>query len=147
MKVVIQRVLSAAVRSEGKEAGRIGPGLLLYIGVARGDDERDVRFIAEKIPNLRVFEDDKGKMNRSLSDVGGSLLAVSQFTLLGDCGHGRRPGFSDAAPPEEAKKRYDELVARWREMGIPTETGVFQTDMEVASLNDGPVTFILESRK
>lgn len=147
MKVVIQRVRHAAVNSEGKEAGRIGPGLLLYIGVADGDDERDVRYIADKIPRLRIFEDDAGKMNRSLIDVGGSLLAVSQFTLLADCGHGRRPGFSAAAPPEEAKKLYDELVAEWRRQGIVTETGVFQTDMEVTSLNEGPVTFILESRK
>ena len=147
MKVVIQRVRHAAVNAEGKEAGRIGPGLLLYIGVADGDDERDVRYIVDKIPRLRIFEDDAGKMNRSLIDVGGSLLAVSQFTLLADCGHGRRPGFSDAAPPEEAKKLYDELVAEWRRQGIPTETGVFQTDMEVTSLNEGPVTFILESRK
>lgn len=147
MKVVIQRVRSASVTSEGKEAGKIGMGLLLYIGVAREDTAADVKYIAEKVPRLRIFSDEQDKMNLSLLDVGGELLAVSQFTLLGDCSHGRRPGFSEAMPPEPAKKLYEELVASWRQQGIKVETGVFQTDMLVSSVNWGPVTFLLESKK
>lgn len=147
MKVVIQRVRSASVSSEGKEAGSIGMGLLLYIGVAAGDTETDMKYIAGKVPELRIFPDENDKMNRSLLDVNGEILAVSQFTLMGDCSHGRRPGFSDAMPPEPAKQLYDDLVSLWREKGIPVETGVFQTDMLVSSVNWGPVTFILESKK
>lgn len=147
MRVVIQRVRSASVSSEGKEAGAIGVGLLLYIGVAADDTEKDLNYIAGKIPELRIFPDEDDKMNRSLLDVNGEILAVSQFTLMGDCRHGRRPGFSDAMAPEPAKKIYDDLVSLWREKGIPVETGVFQTDMLVSSVNWGPVTFILESKK
>lgn len=147
MKVIIQRVRSASVTSEGREAGKIGVGLLLYIGVAQGDTETDLKYIAEKVPNLRIFSDENDKMNLSLLDVGGEILAVSQFTLMGDCSHGRRPGFSEAMPPEPAKKLYDDLVALWRQKGITVETGVFQTDMMVSSVNWGPVTFILESKK
>lgn len=147
MKVIIQRVRSASVTSEGREAGKIGVGLLLYIGVARGDTEADLKYIAEKVPNLRIFSDENDKMNLSLLDVKGEMLAVSQFTLMGDCSHGRRPGFSEAMPPEPAKKLYDDLVALWRQKGITVETGVFQTDMMVSSVNWGPVTFILESKK
>lgn len=147
MKVIIQRVRSASVTSEGREAGKIGEGLLLYIGVAQGDTEADLKYIAEKVPNLRIFSDENDKMNLSLLDVKGEMLAVSQFTLMGDCSHGRRPGFSEAMPPEPAKKLYDDLVALWRQKGITVETGVFQTDMMVSSVNWGPVTFILESKK
>ena len=147
MRVVIQRVRSASVSSEGKEAGAIGVGLLLYIGVAADDTEKDLNYIAGKIPELRIFPDEDDKMNRSLLDVNGEILAVSQFTLMGDCRHGRRPGFSDAMAPEPAKKIYEDLVSLWREKGIPVETGVFQTDMLVSSVNWGPVTFILESHK
>lgn len=147
MRVVIQRVRSASVSSEGKEAGAIGVGLLLYIGVAADDTEKDLNYIAGKIPELRIFPDEDDKMNRSLLDVNGEILAVSQFTLMGDCRHGRRPGFSDAMAPEPAKKIYDDLVSLWREKGISVETGVFQTDMLVSSVNWGPVTFILESKK
>lgn len=147
MKVIIQRVRSASVTSEGREAGKIGVGLLLYIGVARGDTEADLKYIAEKVPNLRIFSDENDKMNLSLLDVKGEILAVSQFTLMGDCNHGRRPGFSEAMSPEPAKKLYDDLVALWRQKGITVETGVFQTDMLVSSVNWGPVTFILESKK
>ena len=147
MRVVIQRVRSASVSSEGKEAGSIGVGLLLYIGVAADDTEKDMNYIAGKVPELRIFPDDEDKMNRSLLDVNGEILAVSQFTLMGDCRHGRRPGFSDAMPPEPAKKIYDDLVYLWRDKGISVETGVFQTDMLVSSVNWGPVTFILESKK
>ena len=147
MRVVIQRVRSASVSSEGNEAGAIGVGLLLYIGVAADDTEKDLNYIAGKIPELRIFPDEDDKMNRSLLDVNGEILAVSQFTLMGDCRHGRRPGFSDAMAPEPAKKIYDDLVSLWREKGISVETGVFQTDMLVSSVNWGPVTFILESKK
>ena len=147
MRVVIQRVRSASVSSEGKEAGAIGVGLLLYIGVAADDTEKDLNYIAGKIPELRIFPDEDDKMNRSLLDVNGEILAVSQFTLMGDCRRGRRPGFSDAMAPEPAKKIYDDLVSLWREKGISVETGVFQTDMLVSSVNWGPVTFILESKK
>ncbi|MGM9568116.1 MAG: D-aminoacyl-tRNA deacylase [Clostridia bacterium] len=147
MRVVIQRVRSASVSSEGKEAGAIGMGLLLYIGVAADDTEKDMDYIAGKVPELRIFPDEDDKMNRSLLDVKGEILAVSQFTLMGDCRHGRRPGFSDAMAPEPAKRIYDDLVSRWRENGISVETGVFQTDMLVSSVNWGPVTFILESKK
>ena len=147
MRVVIQRVRSASVSSEGKEAGSIGVGLLLYIDVAADDTEKDMNYIAGKVPELRIFPDDEDKMNRSLLDVNGEILAVSQFTLMGDCRHGRRPGFSDAMPPEPAKKIYDDLVSLWRDKGISVETGVFQTDMLVSSVNWGPVTFILESKK
>ena len=147
MKVVIQRVCSASVLSEGVEAGKIEKGLLLYIGVSAEDTMEDVSYIAEKIPVLRIFPDENDKMNRSLLDAYGAILAVSQFTLMGDCSHGRRPGFSDAMPPEPAKELYEALVSLWREKGIPVETGVFQTDMRVASVNWGPVTFILESKK
>ena len=147
MRVVIQRVRSASVSSEGKEAGAIGVGLLLYIGVAADDTEKDLNYIAGKIPELRIFPDEDDKINRSLLDVNGEILAVSQFTLMGDCRHGRRPGFSDAMAPEPAKKIYDDLVSLWREKGISVETGVFQTDMLVSSVNWGPVTFILESKK
>ena len=147
MRLVIQRVRSASVSSEGKEAGSIGVGLLLYIGVAADDTEKDMNYIAGKVPELRIFPDDEDKMNRSLLDVNGEILAVSQFTLMGDCRHGRRPGFSDAMPPEPAKKIYDDLVSLWRDKGISVETGVFQTDMLVSSVNWGPVTFILESKK
>ena len=147
MKVVIQRVCSASVLSEGVEAGKIEKGLLLYIGVGAEDTMADVTYIAEKIPVLRIFPDENDEMNRSLLDVDGAILAVSQFTLMEDCSHGRRPGFSDAMPPEPAKELYEALVSLWREKGISVETGVFQTDMRVASVNWGPVTFILESKK
>ena len=147
MRVVIQRVKSAAVDSEGTLAGEIGMGLLLYIGVADGDTEADMKYVAEKVPNLRIFPDENDKMNLSLLDVKGEILAVSQFTLMGDCSHGRRPSFTAAMPPEPAEKMYSDLVELWRDKGIKVETGVFQTSMLVSSVNWGPVTFVLESRK
>lgn len=147
MRVVIQRVKSASVDSEGTLAGEIGMGLLLYIGVADGDTDADMKYVAEKIPNLRIFPDENDKMNLSLLDVKGEILAVSQFTLMGDCNHGRRPSFTAAMPPEPAEKMYSDLVELWREKGIKVETGVFQTSMLVSSVNWGPVTFVLESRK
>jgi D-tyrosyl-tRNA(Tyr) deacylase len=146
MRVVLQRVKSASVTSEGLNAGAIGMGLLLYIGVGADDTEADLNYIGEKIPNLRIFPDENDKMNLSLLDFGGEILAVSQFTLMGDCSHGRRPGFSAAMAPQEAKQMYDFLVRRWQQQGIAVECGVFQTDMLVSSVNWGPVTFIVDSK-
>ncbi len=147
MRAVIQRVESASVSVEGEIRGQIGAGFLVLIGVEEGDGDADFRYIAEKVPNLRVFEDEQGKMNRSLLDVGGELLAVSQFTLLGDARGGRRPSFITAARPETADPMYERLVADWRARGIRVETGVFGAHMKVALVNDGPVTILLDSRR
>ena len=147
MRCVVQRVSEATVRSEGVETGRIGQGFMVLIGVSVRDTEKDVRYMAEKVPNLRIFEDDAGKMNRSLRDVGGAILAVSQFTLYGDARGGRRPSFIEAARPEEANRLYEMLVKAWRDVGIQVETGVFQTDMKVSMVNDGPVTLLMDSEK
>ena len=146
MKAVIQRVSSASVDVAGETVGRIGRGLLVLLGVESGDGEWDADRLAEKIVNLRIFEDDSGKMNRALMEAGGNLLVVSQFTLAGNCTKGRRPSFDGAAPPAEANRLYEYFVATLRELGVTTETGVFQAMMAVSLVNDGPVTFILESR-
>lgn len=145
MKCVIQRVKSAEVTVEGKITGQIKEGLLIYLGVGAGDSQKDLDFVVEKIPNLRIFPDEEDKMNLSLLDTGNSMLVVSQFTLYGDCRKGRRPGFSQAAVPDMAKDFYQEAIDRWRSMGIKTETGIFQRDMLVESVNWGPATFILET--
>ena len=147
MRAVIQRVERASVSVEGEIRGQIGAGFLVLIGVEEGDGDADFRYIAEKVPNLRVFEDEQGKMNRSLLDVGGELLAVSQFTLLGDARGGRRPSFITAARPETADPLYERLVADWRARGIRVETGVFGAHMKVSLVNDGPVTILLDSRR
>lgn len=147
MRAVIQRVERASVSVEGEIRGQIGAGFLALIGVEEGDGDADFRYIAEKVPNLRVFEDEQGKMNRSLLDVGGELLAVSQFTLLGDARGGRRPSFITAARPETADPMYERLVADWRARGIRVETGVFGAHMKVSLVNDGPVTILLDSRR
>ena len=147
MRAVIQRVERASVSVEGEIRGQIGAGFLVLIGVEEGDGDADFRYIAEKVPNLRVFEDEQGKMNRSLLDVGGELLAVSQFTLLGDARGGRRPSFITAARPETAAPMYERLVADWRARGIRVETGVFGAHMKVSLVNDGPVTILLDSRR
>jgi D-tyrosyl-tRNA(Tyr) deacylase len=147
MRVVLQRVKSAAVTSNGAPCGEIGMGLLLYIGVAKDDTQSDLSYIAGKIPYLRIFPDENDKMNLSLLDVNGALLAVSQFTLMGDTSHGRRPGFDGAMAAEDAKAMYDALVAVWKEQGIPVSCGVFHTDMLVSSVNWGPVTLIVDSKK
>ena len=147
MRAVIQRVEKASVSVEGEIRGQIGAGFLVLIGVEEGDGDADFRYIAEKVPNLRVFEDEQGKMNRSLLDVGGELLAVSQFTLLGDARGGRRPSFIAAARPETADPMYERLVADWRARGIRVETGVFGAHMKVSLVNDGPVTILLDSRR
>jgi len=146
MKAVIQRVTSASVRVEGKTVGQIESGLLVLLGVAKGDGELDGRFLVEKIRTLRIFSDEQGKMNRSLVDIGGSVLLVSQFTLLGRTANGRRPSFDEAAPQDEAKRLYEQVVAGLRDHSTHVETGVFAAHMQVELLNDGPVTFVLDSR-
>ncbi len=145
MKSVIQRVSQARVLVEGKTVGVIEQGLLVLLGVEKGDTAKDADWLAEKIVNLRVFEDKAGKMNLSLLDIKGEMLAVSQFTLAGNCDKGRRPSFDSAAPPQEANALYGYFVSKVWEMGIPVQTGIFQADMKVSLTNDGPVTFILES--
>ena len=147
MRAVIQRVEQASVSVEGEIRGQIGAGFLVLIGVEEGDGDVDFKYIADKVPNLRVFEDEQGKMNRSLLDVGGEVLAVSQFTLLGDARGGRRPSFITAARPETADPMYERLVADWRARGIRVETGVFGAHMKVSLVNDGPVTILLDSRR
>lgn len=147
MRCVIQRVSQASVTSEGVETGRIGKGFMVLIGVCAGDTEKDVKYMADKVPNLRIFEDENGKMNLSLKDVGGAMLAVSQFTLYGDARGGRRPSFIAAARPEAANVLYEQLVEAWRNQGIQVETGRFQTDMQVSLVNDGPVTILMDSTK
>ena len=147
MKAVLQRVSEARVDVAGSTVGRIGRGILVLLGVEKGDMERDADWLAEKIAGLRIFEDDAGKMNLSVGDVSGELLVVSQFTLAGNCAKGRRPSFDSAAPPVEANRLYDYFVSRVRALEVPTETGIFQAMMAVSLVNDGPVTFILESPK
>ncbi len=147
MRAVVQRVTQASVSVAGERKGEIGQGFLVLIGVEEGDTDADLRYIADKVLHLRVFEDENGKMNRSLLDIGGRILAVSQFTLLGDARGGRRPSFIAAARPETANPLYERLVADWRSRGIPVETGVFGADMQVGLVNDGPVTILLDSRK
>ena len=146
MKAVIQRVTRASVQVEGKTVGQVESGLLVLLGVAKGDGETDGRYLVEKIRMLRIFSDEQGKMNRSLADIGGSVLLVSQFTLLGRTTNGRRPSFDEAAPPDEAKRLYEQVVAGLSEHGTHVETGVFAAHMQVELLNDGPVTFVLDSR-
>jgi D-tyrosyl-tRNA(Tyr) deacylase len=147
MKAVLQRVTRASVEVEGKMAGAIGPGILVLLGVEKRDGIKDADWLAEKTVNLRMFEDEAGKMNLSVQDVHGGILAVSQFTLAGNCSKGRRPSFDTAAPPEDAIDLYEYFVAKVRESGVPVETGIFQADMQVSLTNNGPVTFILESPK
>ena len=147
MRCVVQRVTSASVTVGGEVSGQIGSGVLVLIGVADGDTEADFRYIAEKVPNLRIFDDENGVMNRSLTDTGGEILAVSQFTLYGDARGGRRPSYFRAAKPAEADAWYRKLIACWREKGIHVETGVFRAEMQVALVNDGPVTILLDSEK
>ncbi len=144
MKAVIQRVSSASVTVEGQIVGEISRGILVLLGVERGDDEGKADWLAEKIVNLRIFEDEAGKMNRSVQEIGGGLLVVSQFTLAGNCAKGRRPSFDTAAPPDEGKRLYEYFVESIRKLGLAVATGIFQADMKVGLVNDGPVTFILE---
>ena len=147
MRAVVQRVKKSTVTVSEKLAGSIGQGLMVLLGVGKEDDHRDIEYLSEKILNLRIFEDEDGKMNKSLVDIGGQLLVVSQFTLFGDCRKGRRPGFDKAAKPEIAKKLYEGFVCKCKEACVVTVTGIFQTDMLVDISNDGPVTLILDSKK
>ena len=147
MRLVIQRVLNSSVTVDGNEVGKIGPGFMVLCGVEDGDTQEDVKYCVDKTVNLRIFEDDAGKMNRSILDVGGEILAISQFTLAGDARHGRRPSFSAAARPDVAVPMYEAYCSGLREKGIHVETGIFQADMKVSLINDGPVTMLLDSRR
>ena len=146
MRAVVQRVKQSLVTVENQTVGKIGNGLLVFLGVAKQDRDRDADYLADKIANLRIFEDEKGKMNRSLLEISGEMLVVSQFTLLGDCRKGRRPSFINAAGPDDANALYKRFVSLVRQKGISVQTGQFQAMMAVALINDGPVTLILESR-
>lgn len=152
MRAVLQRVRHARVEVDTRVVGAIEQGLLVLVGVEQGDGAADVAYLAGKIRDLRIFDDEGGedgrvRMNRSVVDIGGAVLVVSQFTLAADCRKGRRPSFDHAAPPDEARRRYDEVVADLRASGLPVATGEFQAAMLVALENDGPVTFVLESRR
>jgi D-aminoacyl-tRNA deacylase len=147
MKAVIQRVTRASVHVEGKTVGQIQSGLLVLLGVAKGDEESDGRDLVEKVRTLRIFSDEQGKMNRSLTDIEGAVLLISQFTLLGRTAKGRRPSFDEAAPPDEAKRLYEQVVSELRAQGTQVETGAFAAHMQVELLNDGPVTFVIDSRR
>jgi len=145
MRAVVQRVSQCGVAVDGEIVGSIGPGILVLLGVAKGDAPSAAEYLAEKITNLRIFADDNHKMNRSLKDIQGEMLVVSQFTLLGDCRKGRRPSFIQAAPPEIADRLYLQFVESVRKKGLHVETGQFQAMMAVELINDGPVTLVLES--
>ncbi|MGO9918960.1 MAG: D-aminoacyl-tRNA deacylase [Isosphaeraceae bacterium] len=147
MRAVLQRVSRAAVEVDGACVGRIDRGWLVLLGVARGDGEQDAVWIAEKVTNLRGFEDDQGKMNRSVLEIQGGILVVSQFTLLGDCRGGRRPSFTAAAEPGEAERLYVHCAQLMERSGVAVATGIFRAMMKVELVNDGPVTFLLDSRK
>ena len=145
MRAVVQRVLSSSVSVDGKVVGKIGKGFNILLGVGQGDGEKQVQWLAEKIAHLRIFEDENAKMNLSLKDINGSALVISQFTLYGDCEKGRRPSFTNAAHPKIANELYELFVEELKKHEIPVETGIFQTDMKVEILNDGPVTMIIET--
>ncbi len=147
MKVVIQRVKSAQVCVDGRVTGKVGKGLLVLLGIGKGDGESDLSFLASKIPELRIFEDASGKFNLSLKEINGEALVVSQFTLYGDCRKGRRPSFTEAEEPVIAKNLYEQFVSKLREQGVPVQTGEFQARMEVYLINDGPVTLLLDSKQ
>ncbi len=155
MRMVCQRVLEAQVTVNGQCVGKIGRGLLIFLGVGKGDTENDAQFIAEKIVNLRIFADEAGKMNLSVRDLpvdprggrGGAVLLISNFTLHGDCRKGRRPGFDAAAEPAMAQQLYERVITLVAEQGVPVEKGIFGEYMQVANINDGPVTFLLDSSR
>lgn len=144
MRIVLQRVTSARVEVNGESVGEIDRGLLALVGVGQGDTDAEAEWLADKTADLRIFADGAGKMNRSVVDVGGGVLVVSQFTLLGDCRKGRRPAFVDAAPPEEATRLYERYANRIAERGVPVSRGVFAADMQVSLTNDGPVTLVID---
>jgi D-aminoacyl-tRNA deacylase len=146
MRACVQRVRQASVTVDGQIVGQIGHGLLVLLGVTHDDTPRDADFLAQKTSDLRIFEDEAGKMNRSLLDIGGQMLVVSQFTLYGDCRKGKRPSFTAAAEPGWAESLYTHFVAAVQRLGVPTATGIFRAHMDVALINDGPVTLLLETR-
>jgi len=146
MKVLLQRVTAASVSVEGEVVGKIGQGLVAFVGVAGGDGQRDIDYLAPKMTGLRIFADEEGRFNVSVADIGGELLLVSQFTLMADTRRGRRPGFTGAAPPEQAEELFERFVEKARESGLKVETGRFQQYMQVEIHNDGPVTIMLDSR-
>jgi len=147
VRAVVQRVTRAEVRAGAEVVGVVGRGYLALVGVEAGDGEPDAEYIADKIAGMRIFEDDQGKMNRSLTDVGGGVLVVSQFTLLGDCRKGRRPSFTASAPPQTAERLYLSVARRIADRGIPVATGRFRAEMEIELVNQGPVTLLLDSKK
>jgi D-aminoacyl-tRNA deacylase len=147
MKAVVQRVDEASVTVDDEIVGKIGMGLLVLVGVGQDDDESDAKWLAQKVSHLRIFEDEQGKMNLSAKDKGGAILAVSQFTLFGDCQRGRRPSFASAARPEKAEPLFEKFVALVKAEGLPCETGRFQTHMDVRLHNDGPVTLWIDSKQ
>ena len=144
MKTVVQRVLSAKVEVDHEITGSIKQGLVILLGVEKGDTEKEGKWLVEKIANLRIFQDEQGKMNRSVCSVDGSVLIVSQFTLLADCQHGRRPAFTDAAKPDEANRLYLDFIAEFEKIGVRVQTGRFGADMQLTLTNDGPVTILLD---
>jgi len=146
MRVVLQRVTEARVDVAGATVGSIGAGLVILLGVATGDRPEDAVYLAEKVTNLRIFPDNDGRMNRSLLDAGGALLVISQFTLYGDCRKGRRPSFDQAAPPDQARELYEYFIQQLRLRNILVQTGVFQAEMQVYLVNDGPVTLLVDSK-
>jgi D-aminoacyl-tRNA deacylase len=147
VRAVVQRVGTSSVRVDGRIVGSISSGLLVYLGVARGDAENDVRYIADKVASLRIFEDDGGKMNRSVLEMGREVLVISQFTLLADARKGRRPSFSESAAPDVARRLYEEVIAAFIAVGLTTQSGTFGAHMEISVLNQGPVTILLDSRR
>ena len=147
MRAVVQKVKKAQVLSEGKLSGEIGQGLVVFLGVTHDDTEDDAKYLAEKAANLRIFEDSEDKLNLSVQDVGGEIMSVSQFTLYGDCRKGRRPSFTQAAKPERVNELYEQFNDYLRKEGLNVATGVFQTQMEVSLVNDGPVTMLLDSKR
>lgn len=147
MKAVLQRVRAASVTVDGQTIAAVSQGIVVLLGVAKGDTERDVAYMTDKIPRLRIFSDEVGKMNRSVADVGGELLIISQFTLAGETHHGRRPSFENAAPPDDAKKCYESVARGIQEQGLTVRTGRFGAAMVVTLENDGPVTIVLDSRR
>ena len=144
MKLLIQRVKQASVKVDEQTVGKIGRGLLIFVGICKGDLQPQAEFLARKAANLRIFEDENGKMNLSVKDIGGAALVISQFTLAGDCSKGNRPGFDGAENPELAKPMYEYFSDCLRTENVPVENGIFQADMQVGLINDGPATFILE---
>ena len=147
MRIILQRVKEARVEVDSEVIGQIGKGVLILLGAGKEDTQQDVEYLVEKILGLRIFEDESGKMNLSVTDIGGELLVVSQFTLYGDCRKGRRPSFDKAAPPEVAESLYNHFVERIRDFGVPVKTGKFRAMMDVHLVNWGPVTLMLDSKK